>query len=75
MAALRQRHNKFEAKVRVPKALRASLGNREYIYRTLNSTNRRAAKLEAAEWETGLKLECSSIRVLSNSFAFAAIDR
>lgn len=60
MAALRQRHNKFEAKVRVPKPLRASLGNREYIYRTLNSTNRRAAKLEAAEWETGLKLEWAS---------------
>ena len=57
MAAIKQRHHKFEAKVRVPVPLRHSHGNREYLYRTLTASNRRAAKLEADAWENGLKLE------------------
>ncbi|ASJ91687.1 tyrosine-type recombinase/integrase [Porphyrobacter sp. CACIAM 03H1] len=62
MASLRQRHHKFEAKVRVPTALRVHYGDREYLYRTLAASNRRAAVIEAAEWETGLKLEWAAER-------------
>lgn len=57
MASLRARHNKFEAKVRIPQALQRRYGNRQFLYRTLRSPNRPAAKLEAAEWENGLKLD------------------
>ena len=54
MAALRQHHNKWKAKVRVPKGLVGKLG-REFIYRTLESRDRRAALVEAAAWEAALR--------------------
>lgn len=57
MATVKQRHHKFEAKVRVPKPLRVHYGNREHLYRTLSAANSRAAHIEAVEWETGLKLD------------------
>jgi integrase len=55
MAALKARHNKWEARVRVPQALRAELGGKEHLYRTLTATDKRAAKLEATAWEVSLK--------------------
>lgn len=55
MAALKRRHNKWEARVRVPKALREKHGGKELLYRTLRATDRRAAKVEALAWEAELK--------------------
>ncbi|VWX46637.1 tyrosine-type recombinase/integrase [Novosphingobium sp. 9U] len=57
MASLRARHNRFEAKVRIPTALRASYDNREFLYRTLTSTSRKVAQVEADAWEAGLRVE------------------
>lgn len=57
MAALKQRHNKWEARVRVPKDVQGSLGGKKMLYRTLKSTDRRAAKVEAMAWEAELKAE------------------
>jgi integrase len=56
MAGLRQRGNQWEAKVRIPKALRAEHGERDYLYRTLTGT-RKAAKVEADAWEAGLRID------------------
>lgn len=79
MAALKARHNKWEARVRVPQALRAELGGKEHLYRTLVATDKRAAKLEAAAWEVSLKTawaartspagsQQASLRQLYNTF-------
>lgn len=57
MASIRQRHNKFEARVRVPKAIVDTYGGKELLYRTLEATDRPSAKLEAAAWEVALKAE------------------
>lgn len=57
MASLKQRHNKWEARVRVPKPLRDAYGGKELLYRTLAATDRRAAKAEAGAWEIGLRAE------------------
>ena len=54
MAAIRQRGNKWEAKLRVPKALEKEVG-RKMLYRTLRSLDRRSAELEAKAWELELK--------------------
>lgn len=57
MAAIRQRYNKWEARVRVPVALRQSYGGKELLYRTLQAPDRKGAKLEAEAWEVGLRAE------------------
>ncbi len=57
MAALKQRHNKFEARVRIPASLKGEYGGKDLLYRTLAATDRRSAKLEAAAWELSLKAE------------------
>lgn len=57
MAALKRRHNKWEARVRVPKGLVDRYGGKERLYRTLQSPSRRAALVEAQDWETGLRAE------------------
>ncbi|MEO1921058.1 MAG: tyrosine-type recombinase/integrase [Sphingomonadaceae bacterium] len=57
MAYVKSRGNKFEARVRIPKALETEYGDRELLYRTLKATDRRAAKLEAEMWEMSLKAE------------------
>lgn len=54
MTAIRQRGNKWEAKLRVPKALEEEVG-RKMLYRTLRSLDRRSAELEAKAWEVELK--------------------
>lgn len=62
MAALKQRHNKWEARVRVPKAAQDGHGGKEMLYRTLQATDRRAAKIEAMAWEAELKAEWEAQR-------------
>lgn len=57
MASLRQRYNKWEARVRVPRALKQRYGGMEILHRTLAATSRRGAQAEAAVWEAGLKAE------------------
>lgn len=57
MAAVRPRHNRFEAKVRIPLAHRAAHDGREFLYRTLTSTSRKVAQVEADAWEAGLRVQ------------------
>jgi integrase len=61
MAALKRRHNKWEARVRVPKAVVDREGGSAFRYRTLKSGDRRAAQAEAAHWEAGLRAEWAAI--------------
>src|SRR4029453_17032225 len=61
MAALKQRHHKWEARVRVPTALVANYDGKELLYRTLKSNNRRAAEIEARDWENGLKAQWAAL--------------
>lgn len=72
MASLKQRHNKIEARVRIPKPLRDAYGGKELIYRTLAATDRRTAKAEAAVWEAGLRAEWS-VRLGGGDHAVAAL--
>lgn len=55
MATLKARHNKWEAKVRVPQAMLDAHGGKEFLYKTLTATDKRSAKLEASAWEVALK--------------------
>ncbi len=57
MASVRARHNRFETKVRVPVSLRAAYDGREFLYRTLSSSSRKVAQVEADAWEAGLRVE------------------
>ena len=57
MAALRLHRQRWQTKVRIPKALRASYGDREYLYRHLATSDRRKAQAEADAWEAALRLE------------------
>lgn len=57
MAALKQRHNKWEARVRIPKAAQEAHGGKAMLYRTLRATSKRAAKIEAMAWEAELRAE------------------
>lgn len=56
MASIKQRYNKWEAKVRVPQGLVPTVG-KTHLYQTLKSNNRRAALIEAQAWETSLRIE------------------
>nr|WP_298897659.1 tyrosine-type recombinase/integrase [uncultured Altererythrobacter sp.] len=67
MATLQQRHNKFRAKVRIPKKLRDRHGNREFLYRTLTAMDRPSAKAEADAWEAGMRSEWLSIQAKGNA--------
>ncbi len=57
MVYIKQRYNKWEARVRVPKEIRARDGGAELRYRTLAASSRRAAKVEAEAWVAGLRAE------------------
>jgi integrase len=74
MAALKQRHHKWEARVRIPKVLITNYGGKQLLYRTLQSNNRRAAEIEAREWENGLKAEWAAL-VGNDSPALQGIRR
>lgn len=62
MAGLQQRHNKWRAKVRIPKDLEAHYGGRKVCERTLAALDRPSAKIEAAAWEAALRLEWAEVR-------------
>lgn len=62
MAGLRRRYNKWEAKVRIPKELQSEFGGKDHLYRTLEATDRRTAKVEAEAWESALRLEWAERR-------------
>lgn len=55
MAYVQRRHNKHRAKVRIPKPLQADYGGAEFLYRTIHTGDRRAAKAEANAWEAELR--------------------
>lgn len=57
MAALKRRHNKWEARVRVPRAVLDREHGPQFRYKTLQSGDRRAAAAEAQHWEAGLRVE------------------
>lgn len=57
MAGLTQKHNRWDATVRIPKHLRSHYEDREFLYRRLQAKDRRSAKAEADAWEAGLRLE------------------
>lgn len=57
MASLKLHRQCWQAKVRIPTALRANYGGREFLYRHLSTSDRRAAKAEADAWEATLRLE------------------
>ena len=61
MAAVRPRHNRFEAKVRVPLAHRQHHDGREFLYRTLTATSRKVAQVEADAWEAGLRVQWAEL--------------
>lgn len=73
MAALKQRHNRWEARVRVPAALKAEYGGKDLLYRTLQATDRRSAKLEASAWELSLKVEWATRSSASPSNASVTV--
>lgn len=62
MAGLQQRHNKWRAKVRIPKDLEAHYGGRKVAERTLTALDRASAKIESAAWEAALRLEWAEAR-------------
>ncbi len=62
MAYIRSRHNKLQASIRVPKELQDRYEGREHLYRTLEATERRAAKVEAMAWEAGVRAEWETLR-------------
>tara|TARA_R110002072_G_scaffold86774_18_gene195908 strand:+ start:2022 stop:3467 length:1446 start_codon:yes stop_codon:yes gene_type:complete len=57
MATLKQRHHKFEARVRIPAAMQERYEGRSHLYLTLTASDRRAAKLEADAWELSLRAD------------------
>lgn len=57
MASLRARHNRFEAKVRIPAAQQANYEGRKFLYRTLKATSRKVAQVEANAWEAALRVD------------------
>ena len=63
MAALKRRHNRFEARVRIPTALVPAYGGRTHLYRTITTSDKRAAKAEADIWEAAQRAEWSSRQV------------
>lgn len=57
MAAIRPRHNRFEAKVRIPLPHRQHHDGREFLYRTLISA--KATMTEVGPWEPWVALRAS----------------
>jgi integrase len=57
VAAIRQKHHRFDAKVRIPKHLREQYNGREFIEKRLQARDRRSAKVEADAWEASLRID------------------
>jgi integrase len=56
VATIRQKHHRFDAKVRIPKALHDQYGGRQWEEKRLQARDLRSAKVEAAAWEATLRL-------------------
>ena len=61
MATLQNRHNKWRAKVRIPKPLRDRHRGQEFLQRTLKALDKPSAKAEAEAWEAGLRAEWAAL--------------
>lgn len=61
MASLQNRHNKWRAKVRIPKALRGRHGGQEFLQKTLSALDKPSARAEAEAWEAGLRAEWAAL--------------
>lgn len=67
MAYIKARHNKLQASIRIPKELQERHGGRQHLYRTLEATDKRAAKVEAMAWEAGVRAEWETMRHSSST--------
>ena len=57
MVSIRQRHHRFDAKIRIPLQLRDTYGGREQLEKRLTSTDRRTAQAEGQLWEASLRVQ------------------
>jgi integrase len=57
VASIRQKHHRFDAKVRIPKHLQDQYNGRQFIEKRLQARDRRSAKVEADAWESSLRIE------------------
>ena len=57
MASLKLHRQRWQAKVRIPKALEPSYDGKQFLYRHFATSDRRAAKVEAEAWEALLRME------------------
>lgn len=61
MASIKAHRLRWKATVRIPKALEAHHGGRKFLYRSLPTSDRRAAQLEADAWEVALRLDWAEL--------------
>lgn len=61
MATLILRHNRYSAKVRIPKEMQPLYDGKEFLQKTLGTSDRRLARVEAGAWEATLRLEWSGL--------------
>jgi hypothetical protein len=57
MASLKLHRQRWQAKVRIPKALEAAYEGKQFLYRHMATSDRRVAATEAAAWEAMLRME------------------
>ncbi|MEH6715450.1 hypothetical protein [Parasphingorhabdus flavimaris] len=57
MAALALRHNRYWAKIRIPRELHADYDGKQFLYHNTRTGDKRLAKVEADAWESMLRLE------------------
>ena len=57
MAFLLRRHNRYSARVRVPVEHRSRHAGKEFLQRSLGTSDLKSAKAAAAEWEASLRRE------------------
>jgi integrase len=62
MAALKRRHNRWEAKVRVPREAQAQEEGRQFLYLTIATADKRKATAEAEAWEALLRAKWGQAR-------------
>ena len=58
--ALKQRHNKWQVTIRVPKDLQESYGGKQHLYQIMAAQDRRSALLESKAWMLAVKAEWAS---------------
>lgn len=57
MASLKLHRQRWQAKVRIPKALEPSYGGKQFLHQHLATSDRKEAKRQADLWEAGLRIE------------------